>query len=166
MDGVVEFVAVGGAAGGAMEPRDSAVAVPGQGLEGDRYANGTGFFSDTPGDGRDLTLCEVETLDALLAQHRIRLGPIEHRRNLTTRGINLNELVGKRFLVGKVLCEGVRLCEPCEHLVELAGKDVLAPLVHRAGLRANLLSGGVIHVGDTIAEVEAAGVTPVERVGS
>jgi len=164
MDGTVEFLAVGSAAGGAMQLRDSALAVAGQGLQGDRYANGTGFFSDTPGDGRDLTLTEGEALDALRAEHRIALGPGEHRRNITTRGLSLNDLVGRRFNVGEVLCEGVRLCEPCEHLVELCGKPVLQPLVRRAGLRANILTGGVIHVGDRIVEVQPEGVTtPIQR---
>jgi len=159
MDGIVEFLAVGPAAGGAMELRDSALAVAGQGLQCDRYANGTGFFSDTPGDGRDLTLTEGEVLDALQTEHRIALGPAEHRRNITTRGLRLNDLVGKRFKLGEALCEGVRLCEPCEHLVELCGRPVLQPLVRRAGLRANILAGGVIHVGDRIVEVEPEGAS-------
>jgi MOSC domain-containing protein YiiM len=166
MDGVVEFVAIGAAAGEAMELHDRATASAGKGLDGDRYGSGAGFFSDAPGGGRDLTLCEAEALDAVLAEHQIRLGPAEHRRNLTTRGIDLNNLVGKRFMVGEVLCEGVRLCEPCEHLVELAGKDVLAPLLHRAGLRANLLSSGVIRIGDRIAELETSSTTGAARASS
>lgn len=152
MTGIVEFLAVAADAGGAMEPRDSVRAVAGKGLEGDRYAEQRGFFSSTPspGGGRELTLTEAEALDALLAEHGIALGPGEHRRNVTTRGIRLNELVGRRFSLGDVLCEGARLCEPCEHLAGLTGKPIVEPLVHRAGLRANILVGGVIRVGDAI----------------
>jgi MOSC domain-containing protein YiiM len=165
MSGTIEAIAVSGAAEGLMALMDNATAVAGRGLDGDRYELGLGTYSNDPGDGRELTLIEAEALDSLLAQGGIALSPAEHRRNLTTRGIDLNALVGKRFYAGAVLCEGVRLCEPCDHLVAVCGKDVLAPLVHRGGLRANILAGGVINVGDVIAEAPVAVAEPAREGG-
>jgi MOSC domain-containing protein YiiM len=146
-EGVVEAIAVAGAA--ELEPVlvDSVRAVAGRGLEGDRYANGQGTFSGGTGDGRALTLIEGEVLDAMQLPDGSRLGPAEARRNLVTRGIELNPLVGRRFTVGEVECEGRRLCEPCAHLQRLTAPGVLRGLVHRGGLRANVLAGGVIEVG-------------------
>jgi MOSC domain-containing protein YiiM len=129
---------------------DHIAAVPGVGLQGDRYAVGAGQWSGTPGTGRNLTLVEAEALDGLERDHGLRLDPGETRRNVTTRGVRLNELVGHRFWVGDVLCEGVRLCEPCTYLQERTGKAILEPLVHRGGLRANVISGGVMRVGDVV----------------
>lgn len=160
MNGIVEAIAVTSNAEGRMAVRENATATVGRGLEGDRYAVGAGTFSDTPGGGRELTLIEAEALDMLHAESGVTLGVDEHRRNLTTRGIDLNALIGKRFLVGNVLCEGIRLCEPCDHLEALARKPVLRPLVHRGGLRANILTGGVIRIGDAVAEVPAAVAEP------
>jgi MOSC domain-containing protein YiiM len=152
MAGTVEAIAVSAKAEGPMEMLDAAEATVGRGLSGDRYFAKEGTFSNDPGDGRDLTLTEAEALEAIGAEFGITLRPSEHRRNLTTRGIDLNALVGRRFTVGDVLCEGIRLCEPCDHLEALTGKELIHPLLHRAGLRANILAAGVIHVGDTIAE--------------
>jgi MOSC domain-containing protein YiiM len=129
---------------------DQIAAVPGVGLQGDRYAVGAGQWSATPGTGRNLTLIEAEALDDLERDHGLRLAPGATRRNVTTRGVRLNELVGARFWVGDVLCEGVRLCEPCTYLQELTGKAILEPLVHRAGLRASVISSGVMRVGDVV----------------
>ena len=120
--------------------------VAGIGLEGDRYAVGRGHFSKSPGTGRALTLVEGEVLDSL----GVSLQPGESRRNLTTRGVALNDLVGRRFRVGAVLCEGMRLCEPCRYLEGVTGKPLLEPLLHRGGLRADVIEGGQIHVGDEI----------------
>jgi MOSC domain-containing protein YiiM len=163
MAGIVEAIAVAGSAEGSMEMLDAADATPGRGLGGDRYFSKTGTFSNDPGDGRDLTLAEAEALETLRAESGITLRPDEHRRNLTTRGIDLNALVGRRFYVGDVLCEGIRLCEPCEHLEAVTGKEVMRPLLHRAGLRANILAGGVIHVGDAIAEAPVAVTQPASQ---
>jgi MOSC domain-containing protein YiiM len=128
-------------------------AIAGIGLEGDRYAAGLGFYSDKPpGTGRAVTLIEAETLDALREELGIDLQPGASRRNLTIRGIELNPLVGKRFRIGGVLCKGVRFCVPCQYLVDLIGKPVLAPLVERGGLRADIIEGGEIHVGDELRE--------------
>ncbi|HXG39654.1 MAG TPA: MOSC domain-containing protein [Candidatus Limnocylindrales bacterium] len=124
-------------------------ALAGRGLEGDRYFNREGFWPDD-GEVRDLTLVEAEEIERLAVEHGIALRPGETRRNLTTRGIRLGELVGRRLRVGEVVCEGARLCEPCAHLQTLVGKPILRPLVHRAGLRARILTDGVIRVGDPI----------------
>lgn len=150
MPGRVVYLAVAPAAGAPMQTRESVEAVAGSGLVGDRYAEGQGTYSDWPGDGRELTLIETEALDALALKTGIDLGMEESRRNVTTRGIALNDLVGVRFRIGEALCEGVRLCEPCDYLQAITGKAILEPLVHRAGLRANVLEGGTIRVGDTV----------------
>jgi MOSC domain-containing protein YiiM len=147
--GEVIGIFVAESAGATMRELDEATAVAAAGIEGDRYRDGIGFYSPVPGP-RQLTLIEQETLDALHAEHGIVLAPRETRRNLITRGLRLNDLVGKRFTIGDVICEGIRLCPPCIHLEELTGKPVLAPLVHRGGLRADILTGGKIRRGDKI----------------
>src|SRR6184192_439537 len=129
-----------------------AKANPGRGLEGDRYAAGAGTF--TPHSDRlrgyDITLIESEVLDRLTLAGGTRLAPEESRRNLVTRGIDLNALVGREFRIGPVHAFGQRLCEPCVHLQRLTRPGVVAGLVHRGGLRTDLLSGGEIRVGERI----------------
>jgi MOSC domain-containing protein YiiM len=149
--GVVEVVAVATEAEGPMETVPSAEALAGRGLRGDRYARGAGTFSDPGGRGYDLTLVEAEALEELAAGG-VDVAPAGARRNLVVRGISLDDLIGKRFRVGDVECFGQRRCEPCAHLEKLTRPGVLRGLVHRGGLRADLLSGGRIRVGD---EVEA-----------
>ena len=122
---------------------DSVAALPGRGLEGDRYAGGKGTFS-APGHGYELTLVEAEVLDA------IELSWEDARRNIVTTGISLNALVGHEFRIGPVTCVGRRLAEPCSHLERLARPGLLRPLVHRGGLRADILTGGTITVGDDV----------------
>ena len=124
-----------------------AVAIAGRGLDGDRYAAGRGTFSG-PGRGYQLTLIEAEVLD------EIALPYADARRNVVTRGIGLNALVGRRFTVGEAECVGRRLAEPCAHLERLARPGLLRPLVHRGGLRADILSGGRVRVGDVVAPIE------------
>src|SRR5712664_2520538 len=116
----------------------------GIGLEGDRYATGRGHFSGMPGTGRALTLIEAEVLEALRDILGIALQPGEARRNVTTRGIALNALVGQRFRIGGVLCEAARLCEPCKYLEDLLAKPIKDPLLGRGGLRAEVLEDGEI----------------------
>jgi MOSC domain-containing protein YiiM len=123
------------------------------GLEGDRYALGIGHYSGDPNVDRQVTLIEVEELEVLEKELGIVLAPGETRRNVTTRGIRLNDLLGRRFRIGDVECEGTRLCEPCQYLTDLLGKPVLAPLVHRAGLRARILTGGEIAPGDEVVAI-------------
>jgi len=122
-------------------------AIAGRGLEGDRYSVGRGTFSG-PGRGYQLTLVEAEVLDS------IDLPWEQARRNIVTRGIALNALVGQSFTIGGVQCVGRRLAEPCAHLEKLARPGLLRPLVHRSGLRADILAGGSIRVGDQIAATD------------
>jgi MOSC domain-containing protein YiiM len=135
-----------------MQSLAQAEAVAGAGLQGDRYQTGAGFYSAVPTDpgARELTLIAEEALAEVLAETGIDLRLHEHRRNITTRGVDLPSLLGQRFRIGEVICQGVRDCPPCNHLQELTGKAVLAPLVYRGGLRARIVSGGVIRIGDAI----------------
>jgi len=123
--------------------REHVEAVAGRGLHGDRYWAGHGTFGG-PGRGYELTLVEAEVLDAL------DLPWEQARRNVVTRGIDLNALVGRRFALGDVECVGRRLAEPCAHLERLARPGLLRPLVHRGGLRADILVGGPLAVGDAV----------------
>jgi MOSC domain-containing protein YiiM len=147
--GRVEHIHISGAAGGPMQSLLEVEAVRGVGLLGDRYAGGGGTWDD-PEPGRDLTLVEAESLKLLAELHGIQLEPGETRRNLTTRGIALNDLVDKHFWIGEVLARGIRLCEPCQYLTDLIGKPILRPLVRRGGLRAQLVTSGRIKVGDRV----------------
>ena len=125
-------------------------AVVGKGLEGDRYASELGTYSKDPGSGRDVTLIEVEAIEALKRDYHVELDAGESRRNIVTQGISLNHLVGKEFLVGEVVLRGTRLCEPCAHMEKLTAKGALRGLIHRGGLRAEIVKGGTIRVGDII----------------
>jgi len=131
-------------------------AVPTKGLEGDRYFNQSGtFWKDAP--DYEVTMIEIEAFEGMRRESGLDLDPSEGRRNIVTRGVPLNHLVGKDFKVGDILLRGVRLCEPCKHLQNLASKkNILSALIHRGGLRAQILSEGVIHVGDAIEEVSIA----------
>ena len=126
------------------------MALAGCGLEGDRYAAKLGTFSNDPGSGRDVTLIESEALDALKRDYQVELEAGESRRNIVTRGISLNHLVGKEFRVGDVVLRGTRLCEPCAHMEKLTLKGALRGLIHRGGLRAEIVKGGTIRVGDSV----------------
>ncbi len=149
----MEHVHIAATAGGAMRAVDQAAAIAGSGLAGDRYARREGYWRNT-GVSRDLTLIEAEALEDVSRLLGVRLAPGETRRNVTTRGVRLNELVDRFFLVGDVLCRGTRLCEPCRHLEEITGKALLRPLVRRGGLRADVVSSGAIRVGDPVEQVE------------
>jgi len=126
-------------------------AVKGKGLEGDRYCKANGTFSrKLQGSDHEVTLIEVEAIEALKRDYKIELNPSEARRNIVTRGVSLNHLVGKEFRVGAVTLRGLRLCEPCSHLEGLTKEGVKSGLKHRGGLRAQILSDGLIRVGDAI----------------
>jgi MOSC domain-containing protein YiiM len=148
--GSLVAIQIGRQAEGRLESVVEVRAVPGKGLEGDRYFRGEGSFSRNPGGGRQVTLVASEMLELLQSEHGIVLDPSETRRNLVTKGVALNELVGQVFHVGSVRMKGVRLAEPCDHLEGLTQPGVLKGLVHRAGLRADILDEGVLRVGDTI----------------
>ena len=145
MSGVVEQIAISSdrAATPAAVPRVRAEA--GRGLKGEYH------WSEQPEAGQSITLIAVEALEGLRADTGIELSHEASRRNVLTRGIDLNALVGKRFMVGAVECEGVALCEPCNTLAKLTERGVLRGLVHRGGLRADILSGGEIAAGDAVA---------------
>src|SRR5438093_4465040 len=134
-------------------------AVPGRGLEGDRYFTGRGYYSAKPSPGgREITLIETEAVDALFGsvlnaegeRLDIKLTPAQTRRYVATRGVPLNHLVDRVFHVGGVRLRGTRLCEPCRYLDGLTRPGVMAALVHRGGLRAQILSDGIIRVGDAV----------------
>jgi len=148
--GTVVSINIARAASGPMEELAEVKAVAGRGLEGDRYFNKEGSFSETPGTGREVTLIESEAIDALARDYKLELKPGDARRNIVTRGIALNHLVGKEFRVGDVKLKGVRLNEPCNHLASLTDDKVKQGLVHRGGLRAEILDDGTIRVGDPI----------------
>ena len=122
----------------------------GQGLEGDRYLAGGGTYSEKRAPGRHLTLIEAEAIEALAGDAGIELGYGEARRNVVTRGVDLNGLVGKPFRVGELRCVGVEPCDPCRHLERLTKPGVLRGLVGRGGLRADVVRGGEIAVGDSV----------------
>ena len=167
MRGTVEGIFTTSGAGRPMVTLPEATAVAGRGLLGDRYHDGIGYYSERPseGGGREVTLIQAEELDRLQAERGIELTPVESRRNVVTRGIRLLDLIGRRFRIGEVVCEGVKICEPCAYLEELTGKPVNEPLVHRAGLRANVLVGGTLRVGDAVEALEAVEIaaTPTPR---
>ena len=152
-DGTVEAIVIAPDAEANLHNVPSARARAGRGLEGDRYFERGGTFSNAHSRGHDLTLIEAEVLDELSFPAG-RLSREEARRNIVTRGIDLNALVGERFRIGAVECFGQRLCEPCAHLERLTattGKPgTLRALIHKGGLRADVLSDGEIYVGQPI----------------
>jgi MOSC domain-containing protein YiiM len=132
---------------------DQVISVAAHGLEGDRKFRGDGVSGPKNGPDREVTLIESEAIEAVNREYGVELSPIETRRNVVTRGVALNHLVGKPFRVGEALLQGIRLCEPCSHLESLTRCGVMKALVHRGGLRAQVLEGGVIRIGDPIRPV-------------
>jgi hypothetical protein len=150
--GVVEAICISAAAGGAIERPAEVEAVADRGLAGDRHHDGHGTFPSGV-SGSAITLIEAEVCESFEPP----LEASEHRRNLITRGVALNDLVGRDFMVGPVHSRGARLCEPCSQMQRYSGRPVLRPLVHRGGLRADVIGGGVISVGDPISSRDGAG---------
>jgi MOSC domain-containing protein YiiM len=148
-NGKVESIHIASAATWPVQALDHAVLIPGVGLEGDRYALKRGtFFKPEP--DFELTLIEAEAIEALRREYNVELLAGEARRNIVTRGVPLNHLVGREFTIGEVRIRGIRLCEPCDHLQRTTGKQLIKGLRHRGGLRAQVLTQGTIRVGDTI----------------
>jgi MOSC domain-containing protein YiiM len=146
MSGSVEHIHLAAERSGPNEPVDEAVADAGLGLRGDRHHGRP--------NANDLTLIEAEALERLAAERDVTLAPGGSRRNLTTRGLDLGALVGRRFRVGETLCEGAERCEPCLHLTRVTGEPgVLRGLVH-TGLEAAIIEGGTIRVGDVVEPVD------------
>ena len=133
-------------------------AVAGRGLEGDRYLFGRGSFSRWPGGGRAVSLIAAEAIEAILAEHGIDLSAGHSRRNLVTRGVALEQLVGRRFRIGTALFYGDRLCAPCRYLERLIAPGLFDAIKGRGGLRADLLSDGIIRVGDELVPVPAQAI--------
>lgn len=125
-------------------------AVPGRGIHGDRYFNKFEQDPESYAPHKEITLIEVEAIEALSRDMEIDLEPVNSRRNIVTKGVALNHMVGREFQVGEVRLKGIRLCEPCSHLESLTEHGVLAGLIHRGGLRAQILTEGIIRVGDRI----------------
>lgn len=153
-EGTVVSIHIAPEAEAAMRAVPEARAVPGRGLEGDRYFNQAGTFSHKKELWNEVTFIETEILEDLALRLRLDLKPGESRRNVTTRGVALNSLVGQNFRVGETRFRGLRLCEPCSHLNRLTGKDVKEALTHRGGLRAQVLAEGTIRVGDAVVAAE------------
>ncbi|WP_254535090.1 MOSC domain-containing protein [Halomarina litorea] len=150
--GTVAAVHVAPESGAPVVERASVEAVAGRGLRGDRYFEDRGTFSQSANDiPRDITLIERETLERVERDYDIALSPGEHRRNVTVSGVALDHLVGRRFRVGEVVCEGVERCEPCSYLERsLEKRGIREAMVHRGGLRARIVESGTIAVGDAV----------------
>src|SRR5215212_9933005 len=135
-----------------MQSLTTATVLKGKGLAGDRYASKAGTF--TPDSvrlrGYDLTLIESEAIERLTLTDGSNIDPGDARRNLVTRGIDLNALVGRELTIGSVRVFGQRLAEPCVHLQWLTRPGIIAGLVHQGGLRADVLTDGEIRLGDKI----------------
>jgi MOSC domain-containing protein YiiM len=148
--GAVVAIHIASTGAAPMKSVTTAQAVAGKGLEGDRYYRKLGTYSNQAGSGRDLTLIEIEAIEGLKRDYEIQLDPGQARRNIVTRNIALNHLVEQEFRIGDVVLRGTRLCEPCAHMERLTVKGALRGLVHRGGLRAEIVKGGMVHVGDVI----------------
>lgn len=148
--GTIEAIYRFADSGAPAERMPSARLIAGVGIEGDRYALGKGHFQSEGRWGQALTLIEAEAIERLASEHAIAMPAAQARRNIVTRNIDLNALVGKRFRVGGLLCQGSRLAEPCAWLQKTTPLGMLRGLVHRGGLRADILEDGVIRDGDAI----------------
>jgi MOSC domain-containing protein YiiM len=126
--------------------------VAGKGIVGDRYMIGkeAGFYSHKPEEGRQITLFEIEALEAIKRDFGIDFAPHEHRRNVTVRGVPLNHLVGRKFWLGSALLLATRLSFPCRHIEEITGKAVFDAMVHRSGLNCRILDGGTLRIGEAV----------------
>jgi len=156
MSGTLSGIFIAEAAGAPMQSLGRAEFIAGSGIAGDRYVAGTGTFSPkAKPPSQEVTLVEAEQIDEFNAATGGALRPEDLRRSRITRGVRLNDLVGVEFSVGGVVLKGMRLCEPCSYLAGLTSDAVLKYLVHRAGLRAAIVSGGFAAVGDPIVATTA-----------
>ena len=140
----VDGIYVARAAGEPVQPLLRAELAAGAGVKGDRYAARQGYWSDPRWPDQELTLIEAELEEAM------SVAPGGLRRNIVTRGIDLRTLTGRRFAIGTALLEGVRPCDPCMHLEELTRPGLFQELAGRGGLRARIVRGGEVAVGDAI----------------
>ena len=151
------YLHTGRTGGEPMEAVESVRAVVAGGLEGDRFWQGPGSIAQKRGSDREVTLIEAETIEAVTREGKVSLSPETSRRNIVTRGVALNHLVNREFRVGSILLRGIRLCEPCKHLEELTQPGMLMALLHRGGLRAQVVEAGEVRVGDSIEMLELVG---------
>jgi MOSC domain-containing protein YiiM len=148
--GTVVAIHIAPVAEAPMESLAEVRAIPGRGLEGDRYFQKQGTFWKADPDV-EVTLIESEAFDGLRRETDLDLDPSAGRRNIVTRGVALNHLVDREFQIGEVRLRGLRLCEPCRHLQKVSGKPgILGAMIHRGGLRAQILSEGTVKVGDPV----------------
>jgi MOSC domain-containing protein YiiM len=149
MSGRVEAIFLSPKHGELPEPVDRVKAHAGRGLEGNRY-----YWADGAApSGCAITLIASEAVEAVASEGDVSVGPAATRRNVLTSGIDVNTLVGKRFRIGNIECEGIQLCEPCTTLESMTQPGVIKAFVHRCGLNADILSDGEISVGDPVAIV-------------
>lgn len=146
-EGKVVLINITPVAEGSLQSVDEVRAIPGRGLEGDRY-----FDHHQKRVDREITLVEAEAIEAFRTEFKVEFDLSGTRRNLVTRGVPLNHLVGKEFWIGEVKAQGIKLCEPCATLQRLSHPKVLPGLLHRGGLRAQILTEGTIRVGETVKE--------------
>lgn len=161
--GEVLHIHVAPGAAASMQGLDEARLVAGVGIEGDRYAAGIGTYSHRPHVDRQATLIEMEALEAIGRDRNIVLAPHEHRRNVTTRGVPLNHLVGHYFRIGECVLFGGRLNVPCIHLEAMVGKKVMKPLLNRSGLNCRIVVSGSIRVHDRIEWCDPFAIDPAIR---
>jgi MOSC domain-containing protein YiiM len=147
---MLEAIFIADTAGGPTRPLSSARLLAHRGIEGDRYFDGRGSFSRWPGGGRAVSVIAAEAIDALSAEHGFDLSNGKSRRNLVTRGVDLDALVGRQFTIGSTLLLGVRLCAPCKYLERLVAPGLYEAIKGRGGLRADVLENGLISVGDPV----------------
>jgi len=149
--GSVVSIHIAPTVGAPMAPLDHVRAIAGKGLEGDRYFTGEGFYSWFAGPLREVSLIEEEVLERVRRDSKLDLAPGITRRNVVTRGVPLGHLIGREFRVGEAILRGVEICEPCKHLIDVTGiRGILAPLIHRGGLHAEVVASGIVRVGDTV----------------
>ena len=137
-----------------MESRPEVRAVPGKGIEGDRYFNGTGTFSPHPHKPDfEITFIEQEKIDEFVRESGLSFTAQHARRNVVTQGVDLNALVAKEFMAGGIRLLGVRLCDPCNYLAKQTSPLTLSGLVHKGGLRVQILSEGILRTGDVVSVI-------------
>jgi MOSC domain-containing protein YiiM len=152
--GVIIALHISPAATAPMQAVSAVQAVVGLGLQGDRYFSKVGTYSNDPGSGREVTLIESESIEALKRECNVEIDAALARRNLLTKGVALNHLVERQFRIGAVILRGTRLCEPCAHLEKLSRPGILRGLIHHGGLRAEIVTGGMIRVGDAVTPMD------------
>lgn len=155
MNGIVKDILIASKQGEGLVSCDSVTVEEGNGIVGDRYYEGTGTFSEKLKGlpEVEVTLIEMEEVVAFNSKTSKNFEPKDFRRNIVTEGIRLNDLEGKMFKVGDVQLKGIRLCEPCAHLAGILGDEIMQYMVHKAGLRAQVIRGGEIQKLDVVSFV-------------